>query len=437
MRYNHTRVESIDKTQATFSLTDTWIYAFNYPALEDYTISNRETPEDMVTQTVVINGTVKGLALSGGPGPNQLHTRIDNAISYFDAYVKPNLYTRISSQFPDLGINPGGSSGNIDYQYVEGQIVYSFEFNNRPGDENYYESFTVSKKTSMDSREITVIVSGTITGRLKLGEAYQPLLKYERAKAYFDSINNNTFMHTRALLSGVGDLKPAYINVDISQNFQEGTISYSYEFNNREDNKVKHEYTLELRTNREDGKVTVAINGTITGLKENESDPVSVKYANAVEFFNGWVIQIPGVVQAFAPDVVLNPNPYSRTRGDNAYNGIITYAYEYNTDPIPTIPGALTQNITIQYGHGGQVIAIIPVLGRPAGPVLQDIGTIKEKTKTLTIDVVMEPNSDQPNTDSVVSAYVPDNPEVYVDNDEETWVESTFRYNRVVRWILQ
>jgi hypothetical protein len=431
--YNHTKVESVDIAQGGFTLTESWIWAYDQPAQEDFTISLKNSPDDAITNTVSIVGTIVGFA----NGINTLSDRILNATSYLNTVVKPNLFTRVTSAFPDLGLNPYGSNGSLDFQYSEGKITYNYEFNDRVGDANHYDTYTVSKKSSMDSREVSVTVSGIINGRLALGEANINLLKYNRAKEYFDSINNNTFMLTRAKLSGVLDLKPAYVGTSVDQNFTEGSITYSYEFNNRTDNKAKNDYTVESRATREDGRTTITVSGTITGLKEAESDPPSVKYENALEFFQAWVLQIPNVAAAFEPTVPLNPNPASRSKGSNVYNGVITYSYEYNTDPVPTIPGALSQNIKVTFGPGGQVIAIIPVIGRPDGPVLQDIGTIKERSKTITLDVVMEPGSDMPDTDDVINSYTPDGAQIYVNRDEKNWDETFYRFNRTVEWIYQ
>lgn len=85
----------------------------------------------------------------------------------------------------------------------------------------------------------------------------------------------------------------------------------------------------------------------------------------------------------------LNPTPVSVSVGANEFNGEITYNIEYDARPANFISGSLTENITINDTYPGDLFAVIPVIGRPTGPVLQYIGGRTEYQRNVTIEAVM------------------------------------------------
>ncbi len=433
--YNHTLTESINIVDGTFGISETWILAYGQAAIEDYNISVRYSPDDTVDTSVTISGTIRGLSYN----LNRQQDRITNAIAYWENSVKNNIFARAQAAVPGVTLSSFGANGTLDYNYAEGTITYNYDFNDRIIDSvrAAADTYTVSKRSSIDANEVTVTVQGTVQGLLHVGEPNSNLLKYQRAKAYFDTINNSTTMLTRASITGVSGLQPATVGTSTDYNIYEGSIGYSFEFNNRLNNLARNEYTVTMRSTRDDGRTNVSVDGSITGLKATENDPVTAKYTNALAFWNSWEMQIPSQATAFVPGISLNPVPVSRSRGDNSYQGVINYNYEYNTDRIPLTPGALFEQVSISDVKPSDVYAVIGVLGRLAGPVLQDIGSKKETTRSLSLEIVMQAGFARPNTDGVIAAYRPSASQVFVDRDEETWVENTSHYSRNITWIYQ
>lgn len=66
-------------------------------------------------------------------------------------------------------------------------------------------------------------------------------------------------------------------------------------------------------------------------------------------------------------------------------NGKVNYTHEYMCAPCQRVPGTVEESLEFQCNIGGQMVAIIPILGRTCGPVLQDKGTRKESTYTINI----------------------------------------------------
>lgn len=431
--YNHARTESINSTDGSFSLTESWLMGYTDQATEDYTASIKYTPEDLVTTTVTISGVIHGL---GQHTNNFVDDRMDNAIAYWTGSVKNVLLLRAQALAPGVTFNTFGVAGTLDYNYNEGTLSYNYDFNDKVVTGNVSDIYTISRKTSVEDPNTVVQVSGTIQGLLAPGEVNSSLLKYQRAKDYFDGINNTDTLFARAQLSGITDLKSSIVDSDVGFNQYEGQITYSFSFNNRTDELVIHEYTVEVRSGRDSNLSTVGISGTITGLKTNDTAARTTKYANASAFWSTWASQIPIKAAAAVPGVTLHPVPATQTKGDNSYQGVITYSYEYNTDPIPTISGAIVQKVTVSNTKPSRVFAVITVLDRPAGPILQDIGSNKEQSISVSLEVIMARGEARPNTDSVVDAYEPAGT-WFVDRDEESWDVSTGHYTRTKTFVFE
>jgi hypothetical protein len=77
--------------------------------------------------------------------------------------------------------------------------------------------------------------------------------------------------------------------------------------------------------------------------------------------------------------------------GRNPLQGTIDYTIEYDTRPMKLVENAKSEAISISDNIGGDLFASVFVLGRTAGPVLQDLGTKPANTRTLNIEIVIEP----------------------------------------------
>ena len=105
--------------------------------------------------------------------------------------------------------------------------------------------------------------------------------------------------------------------------------------------------------------------------------------------------------------MVLDTRPASTSLSENRVAGSINFSAAYKPIPRPvralkaSIPECLSVNTSIQdaninFQHvSGEVIttktiAIIPVLGRALGPVIQDMGTTKEQTRSVTLEAVVD-----------------------------------------------
>lgn len=164
-------------------------------------------------------------------------------------------------------------------------------------------------------------------------------------------------------------------------------------------------YSMTTATATADPFVTVSIDGTIRGLSQISpsgfGDPkasaASGAYANALQKYNSvsnsGQFGISSDVYKRANNLVavqLNSQPVSTSLGVNQYTGEITYNLSFNNRPLNIVSGVISEDIQINDTYPGDVFAVIPVLGRPTGPILQYLGGRTEYKRDISINLVMD-----------------------------------------------
>jgi hypothetical protein len=151
--------------------------------------------------------------------------------------------------------------------------------------------------------------------------------------------------------------------------------------------------------------VTVSIDGTIKGLSQVPPDKLgdptltsaSGAYTNALNKYNqisnSGLFGLTSDVYKRANNLVavqLNSQPVSLSVGTNQFTGDITYNVSFDNRPTNIISGVVSENIQINDTYPGDVFAIIPVLGRKTGPVLQYMGGRTEYRREISINLIMD-----------------------------------------------
>lgn len=166
-------------------------------------------------------------------------------------------------------------------------------------------------------------------------------------------------------------------------------------------------YNLNVSTSNSDPFVTVSIDGNIKGLEDippsgfggnaEITSDMSSAYDNAIvkyhEISNHGQFGVSSDVYKRAnnqTDVQLNSQPVSVALGVNQFNGEITYNLSFNNRPTNYITGAIAEQIQVNDTYPGDVFAIIPVIGRTTGPVLQYIGSRTEYKRDISVNLTMD-----------------------------------------------
>ena len=163
-------------------------------------------------------------------------------------------------------------------------------------------------------------------------------------------------------------------------------------------------FTVSVTSTIDNPFVTVSIDGNIKGLSQVSPSgyggigPSGITaYDNALNKYN--MSSFSGQFGMSCPfyqranntvAVQLNSQPKSITVGANEYVGEINYNLQFDNRPTNIISGALTENITVNDTYPGDVFAVIPVIGRPTGPILQYIGSRTEYQRSISVNLVMD-----------------------------------------------
>jgi len=86
----------------------------------------------------------------------------------------------------------------------------------------------------------------------------------------------------------------------------------------------------------------------------------------------------------------LNSQPLSISLGINERSGEITYNVEFDNRPSNYFTDVMYENISVNDTYPGDVFAVIPVLGRPVGPILQFTFGRTEYRRDITIEMILK-----------------------------------------------
>lgn len=173
-------------------------------------------------------------------------------------------------------------------------------------------------------------------------------------------------------------------------------------------------YTINIGKSVDNPLISAKIDGTITGLSDIHSSgyhPTGIStfdsnenrspYAKALTKYreisnNGNFGQSSPIFArvnnwfSSSSNVRLNPVPLSLSLASNENNGVITYSAEFDNRPLNLFSGVLSETINVSDNYPGDVFAVIPVLGRKTGPVLQYIKGRTEYSRNVDIELVLD-----------------------------------------------
>lgn len=236
-------------------------------------------------------------------------------------------------------------------------------------------------------------------------------------------------------------------------------------------------YTLSLSSSISEPFVKVGIDGRIKGLVSTPASgaiytsgatsgyPIEnarLLYnliSNSGNFGSGCIIFQRA---ANACKKQLNVQPLSISLGVNDLAGEITYNLEFNNRPVNVISGVLYENISINDTYPGDVYAVIPVIGRPTGPVLQYIGGRTEYRREASIEIGLDYTDinyggfnraaillSKPSLNDPVRSYInqliqiisptnePSVRKCYLEPPRETWNPKEGKYSISLSWVYE
>lgn len=210
--------------------------------------------------------------------------------------------------------------------------------------------------------------------------------------------------------------------------------------------KAIEELSVETRHSLDDGLYTVSINGNVTGLEERNStnrDFIKSRWDNANERM---AVITPTVIFNLAEDlsdITLNPTPISTTISKNRITGAIQYSYIYNNRVGVSDSSYLSEIIEIEFSNAADVFAEIPVINRPAGPILQSIGSTTRKSATVSYAIRVAtsygstPTIPTVDPQAVLLTYISTPTQLFLASDSPRWNPKQGLYTRNTTFVYQ
>jgi len=162
-------------------------------------------------------------------------------------------------------------------------------------------------------------------------------------------------------------------------------------------------YDMSATTSTDSPYVSVSINGSIKGLSQipasgyNKPGDGLSAYDTALSKYhsvtNNGSFGINSDVYKRVNNAVavqVNSQPTNTNISMNEHAGTISYALQFDTRPTNIISGVLTENISVTDTYPGDVFAVIPVIGRSTGPIIQYIGGRTEYRRDVSIDLTLD-----------------------------------------------
>lgn len=237
-------------------------------------------------------------------------------------------------------------------------------------------------------------------------------------------------------------------------------------------------YSLSLDSSTSEPRNKVSIQGTIRGLTSipasgsvfggNHASNLNTAYENAINKYRqisnqgqyGMSAHTYKRAQNAAGGITLNHIPLSVSLSTNEFTGEINYTIEYDDRPQNFVEGVSFEGISVTDTYPGDVFAVIPVIGRPTGPILQYIGGRTEYQRQLSLELVVDrsmlnqsdhrtsyllkPSLRDPTRSGIIAAINAYSParepgirKYFVSPPQETWDPKEGRYSLNITWTYE
>jgi len=255
--------------------------------------------------------------------------------------------------------------------------------------------------------------------------------KYGEASLHYDLYDEfDAYNHIRQVQSDIG--AGSY------------SVTDTWLISNKEVN-ATHDLEVSIESSEEQISTVVTVQGTVQGADTNSStDDTSAKYTNAktaltTVLANTYLIA-NGAYSDSGFSGTLRNTVLSESLGHNKTAGAITFTRVYD-DTSVDVADALRQNVTVTYDNvdgTNNVVAILGVLSRAAGPIIQDMNTTRERKVSVSIDLTMlkTARTSKPSTvyTNIAAPYKPTNGKE--ETRTESWSPTTGQYNLSVGWVF-
>jgi hypothetical protein len=375
------------------------------------------------------------------------------------AGVQNQEYTIQFEAYQDgsVGTNANDPGGTTQPTYNLSSVEESWDLN--PAEDRYSYGGNNAEGTRYKTYTLTHTISATGLKKFNGGSVDEA---WKQAKDFVNSVevNDPTTTITRNTLGLTGSS-----NLDVLNDFGHTLTGYeaydrvrtvssdvsagSYTVTDmwvlaQGSDKAVIDMELSLDNSNMEAANMVTISGIVTGLDTGGISTTEGKYANAKAAYNTLsdtfftvanAFHIEELGTGFAANQPLKNTEYSKTLGINKVMGTISFSVSFN-DRKTEHDDVIEDTIQVDDNGGTDVVAIIGVLLKTDGPVIQNMKTVTEKRKSVTYTAKMKTDKreDRPTHGlSVLTDYQPD--KSYLSTNTESWNKITGDYVLTLEWV--
>ena len=351
-----------------------------------------------------LDGTL--IPIGSGVGQGDFSSRQDRSTI---AGTEENLVVALSGAF----IQNYSESWTIEVDDQQGEVIDAENEIIAPRSYRIAHSINATGKTHFMHKE------GQKPEKIPAWESARKFVTNRLSRGATDAYPNKfpTAGGVEIIGSGTLDLINKYggYNLVRTENLSEADGSYSVTENWFLSSGIAYEnYTMNINSSTSSPFVTVSVDGNIKGLStfspsgtiNGGSDDRSIlgggekassAYDNALAKYNEVALSgffgVGSQIYKRANNMVavpLNSQPNSVTIGTNKFAGTLTYQLSFDNRPTNIISGVVSEDLQINDTYPGDVFAVIPVIGRKTGPVLQFLGGRTEHRRDVSLSLVMD-----------------------------------------------
>lgn len=427
-----------DKSKSTHpqGTADSFVTYINTITLEGHFI---KTPGASATQEILSafdskkdEMAIKGFTLELNNRSGQLVSRYVNCnVESFTLDVSNHVnasrftVTIRSVSYADATSSDGGGVETYDYDF-------SVSTDNSMGYFNTAETQPVTSSYQTGTETITVVGADSVKA-----------LTFAKSKSQYSAGGTVHLEDGMYRPDGAGGSAYSVANIETSSstNLTEGSVTYTvsfiliptYGYSQRAIGSVSIEKNDSHDQVETIGTVGGSIQGVEVGGYATSSNLTDIAYSvyNTVYGSSDTLLTQVGIgtVRDDARTVQV-----SKSHG----TGSVDFTIEYDNRSEFQTPNVLYEKIEVSDNPSRQVFAVVPVMGRATGPVLQDTYASTEKRKDVTVEVIFKAgygSADGGGAIGVLDAYAPSASTSFVSDYQTQYNSSENRFTATKSWV--
>lgn len=210
-------------------------------------------------------------------------------------------------------------------------------------------------------------------------------------------------------------------------------VSFTLIWEPSDNDKADVRYEAQLTFEKDTGEYLLSLRCTISGLGDTAAERLA--NAKACQPSDATAMaKAKSILGTNIPAGVIfsNTNPKSKSVGINETKGVINLAWTWET-------GSVDYEVVVTTVLPAEVVVEIPIPGREAGPIVQDMNTVT--STTISVSLTWKARQSKPSNGEVVAimdgAAELSTGQFYLTGDQENWTASKGLYSRSRKYLVR